>query len=168
MQKSLFHAQNNSDKSVVTGGDTYIGKTYGKLPHEEISRDACHHLSPCHHNQNDDRHAGAVILVADLERRGVSLRTENGIIVCIGDSAVIDRFSLRIVEHKRALIELLTPSSRAATGAEINVVEYVRTRGAGYFAQQRANTGIARCWSEADRAELARLCILLDAGKEIE
>ena len=77
-------------------------------------------------------------------------------------------------KFKPQLIELLDAdtqivASRAATPpANIDVVEYVRARSAGYWARQRIHAEIARRMNQADFGELARSLLRLDGGQEIE
>lgn len=112
MQNSLFHAQELSNGDAVTDGDANFDKTPKNLPHEAFKPKPRHHLSP-RHRKGDGGQSEAIVLKADLERRGVDLSIENGAILCSGDSVVIGRFARRIVEHKPALLELLTqPDAR--------------------------------------------------------
>jgi hypothetical protein len=155
MQNSLFHAQEISNGDVVTDGDAVSGSTLRKMPHEAFKVKPRHHASPRHHN-SDGARSGAIVLQADLERRGVVLSIENGAILCCGDSVVINRFAHRIVEHKSALLELLTPDVAAATGDDD-------------IARQRVKPELARRMdNDDDVIELGRLLLKLDAGEEIE
>ncbi len=107
MQNSLFHAQEFSNGDAVTDGDADSGSTLRKMPREAFKRKPRHHASPRHH-KGDGGQSEAIVLKADLARRGVDLSIENGAILCSGDSVIIGRFARRIVEHKPALLELLT------------------------------------------------------------
>lgn len=152
MQNSLFHAQEILNGDVVTDGDADSASNLRKMPHEAFKVKPRHHASPRHH-KNDGARSGAIVLQADLERRGVVLSIENGAILCCGDSVVINRFAHRIVEHKPALLELLRPDVAAATDDD---------------ARNRVRPELAQRMNDDDMVELGRLLLKLDAGEEIE
>jgi hypothetical protein len=108
MQNSLFTLNPVTDSDRVTDSDVVFGKTYGKSPHKGFTEKP---VTTCHSVTNRTE---AVILKANLERRGVLLLAENGVIECDGSSAVIDRFAIDIVRLKPALIQLLNTPDDAA------------------------------------------------------
>lgn len=107
MQNSLFTLNPVTDSDRVTGSDVVFGKTYGKSSHKGINEKP---VTICHSVTN---RAEAILLKANLERRGVLLSAENDAIVCDGNSAIIDRFAIDIVRLKPALIQLLAPDDVA-------------------------------------------------------
>ncbi len=114
MQNSLFTLNSVTGSDGVTGSDVVFGKTQGKSPHGRFTEN---NVTTCH---SVTKRAEAIVLKANLERRGVLLRAENGAVVCDGASVVLDRFAHEIVRLKPALLELLrrdeAPDDDAATG----------------------------------------------------
>lgn len=141
MENTLFSPNLISDR--VTGSDALFGKERARNHLGELTENP---VTTCHLSLIAD----AVILKADLERRGIKLGALKGVVVCEGEEIVIDRFAEQIVRLKPALLELLEHGEDETEAL------------ARFPAHLRATFPIS------DQIAIGRNLLLLDAGAEIE
>ncbi len=129
MKNTLFAPDLISDR--VTGSDALFGTERARNHFRRLVENP---VTTCHLSLIAD----AVILKADLERRGVSLGTFEGAVVCDGEANVIDRFAEQIVRCKRGLLHLFEadvapahPSWRDRTPKEWTAANGAVSPGAG-------------------------------------